>query len=80
VRIDGITAVARCSSDMRGLLSMDDASPELTAISLDIDVDSPDPAGKTGPMLDAWRERCPIYLALLRPNEIELHAAVRGAV
>jgi hypothetical protein len=33
---------------------------------------------KTGPMLDAWRERCPIYLSLLRPNEVELSTRVVG--
>ena len=25
-----------------------------------------------GPMFDAWRERCPIYLALLKPNAVAL--------
>ena len=77
VRIEAITAVARCSADLRGLLAIDDVSPELAAIELDIDVISPNPAEKTGPMLDAWRERCPIYLALLRPNAVELRASVR---
>jgi len=27
---------------------------------------------KTGPMFDAWRERCPIFLALLRPRTVSL--------
>jgi hypothetical protein len=27
-------------------------------------------------MLDAWRERCPIYLALLRPSAVELTTRV----
>jgi hypothetical protein len=26
-------------------------------------------------MLQAWRERCPIYLALLKPNEVRLDIA-----
>ncbi len=72
VRIESITAVARCSTDLRGLLGMDDASPELMDIGLEITVTTPDPAEKTAPMFDAWRERCPIYLALLRPRAVTL--------
>src|SRR5688500_14720478 len=47
VRIDAITAVASCASDARGLLGMEDASPELGDIAIDIDVTSPDPESKT---------------------------------
>jgi uncharacterized OsmC-like protein len=72
VQIDGITATARCSTDLRGLLGTDDASPELMDIELDIEVISPDPEEKTGPMFDAWRDRCPIYLSLLRPRPVSL--------
>jgi uncharacterized OsmC-like protein len=71
VRIEAITAVARCSTDLRGLVGMDDASPELMDIELDIEVKTPD-AEKTAPMFEAWRERCPIYLALLRPRSVAL--------
>jgi uncharacterized OsmC-like protein len=72
VRIDGINATAKCSTDLRGLLGMDDASPELMDIELDIEVTTSDPAEKTAPMFDAWRQRCPIYLALLRPRTVAL--------
>ncbi len=51
---------------------MDDASPELMDIGLEITVTTPDSAEKTEPMFDAWRERCPIYLALLRPRAVTL--------
>jgi hypothetical protein len=30
-------------------------------------------------MLKAWQERCPIYLALLKPNSIALSAAREAA-
>ena len=72
VQIDGITAVARCSTDLRGLLGMDDASPELGDIALDIQITTPDGEDKTGPMFEAWRERCPIFLALVRPRTVSL--------
>jgi len=70
VRIDGITAVARCATDLAGLVGLDGASPELLSIELDIEVSSPDGDDKTGPMFQAWRERCPIFLALLKPNAV----------
>jgi uncharacterized OsmC-like protein len=76
VQIDGITATARCSTDLRGLIGMDDASPELMDIELEIEISSPDPESKTAPMLDAWRERCPIYLALLKPRAVSLTTRV----
>ena len=80
VRLDGITAVARCSTDARGLLGIDGASPELGDIALDVEVDTPDGDDKTAPLFRAWQERCPIYLGILRPNSVELSMrAARGA-
>lgn len=76
VRIDAITAVARCSSDVRGLLGIDGVVPDLADLAVDIEVASPDPEERTAPMLAAWRERCPIYLALLRPNAVAFSARV----
>ena len=76
VRIESVTAVARCTSDLRGLLGIDGASAELADLELDIEVVSPDPESRTEPMLAAWRERCPIYLALLRPNPVSLTTRV----
>lgn len=72
VRIDSVTAVARCSTDLRGLLGIADASPELGDIALDIEITTPDGNDRTGPMFDAWRERCPIFLALVRPRTVSL--------
>lgn len=76
VRIDGISAVARCATDLRGLLGMDGASPELNDLALEIEITTSDPASMTEPMLAAWRDRCPIYLALLRPRPIALTARI----
>ena len=79
VRIDDVTAVARASTDLRGLLGIDGIAADLADLELEIAVTSPDGPDRTGPMLEAWRERCPIYLALLKPNEISLRAsAVAG--
>jgi uncharacterized OsmC-like protein len=75
VQIDDVTAVARASSDARGLLGLDDVAPDLADLALEIKVSSPSPQDRVDAMLQAWQERCPIYLALLKPNSIALSAA-----
>jgi uncharacterized OsmC-like protein len=72
VAIDDLVAVARCSTDARGLLGMDGVASDLGSISIDIQVSSPSPEARIEAMLAAWRERCPIYLALLKPNAVAL--------
>ena len=72
VRIDGVTAVARAASDMRGLLGFEGVAPDLGSLELEITISSPDAPDRTEPMIQAWRDRCPIYLALLKPNAIDL--------
>lgn len=67
VRVDAVEATARCETDARGLLALDSASPELSNVSLDIRIDSPDGAGAAETLYAKWRERCPVYLALIRP-------------
>ena len=75
VRIDDVTAVARCSSDARGLLAIDGAAPDLGDLALEIRVSSSSPKDRVEAMLAAWQERCPIYLALLKPNSIAFTVA-----
>jgi uncharacterized OsmC-like protein len=76
VQIDGVTATAKCATDARGLLGLDGVASDLGDISLEIQVSSPSPDERIEAMLAAWRERCPIYLALLKPNAIALSTAV----
>ncbi len=78
VTIDGISATASSSSDAAGLLGIDGRDPALGEIELSVVVRSPDPADRLEPVFAAWRERCPIYLALLRPNDISVQFAVDG--
>src|SRR5690242_11170291 len=70
VEIDDVTAVASAASDLRGLVAIDGAVPDLTDLSLDVRVSTTSPADRVDAMFDAWRQRCPIYLALLKPNAI----------
>jgi uncharacterized OsmC-like protein len=80
VTITAITAVARCTSDARGLLGIDSVAPDLGDLQLEIKLDTPDPTQRTEPMLQAWRERCPIFLALLKPNQVQLDIVEPAAV
>lgn len=75
VQIDDVTAVAKCSTDQRGLLGLDGVAPDLGDLALEIHVSSPSPDDRIEAMLAAWRERCPIYLALLKPRSIALTTA-----
>jgi uncharacterized OsmC-like protein len=72
VQIDDVTAVAKCSTDQRGLLGLDGVAPDLADLALEIRVSSTSPEDRVEAMLAAWRERCPIYLALLKPQSIAL--------
>jgi uncharacterized OsmC-like protein len=75
VEIDDVTAAASSVSDLRGLIGIDGAAPDLTQLKLDIKVSSTSPQDRVDAMFAAWKERCPIYLALLNPNAIDLTMA-----
>lgn len=79
VQIDDVTAVARCSTDLRGLIGMDGVPGDLLDFGLEIRISSPSPDDRVEAMLAAWRERCPIYLALLKPQSITLTTAREAA-
>jgi uncharacterized OsmC-like protein len=79
VEIADVTAVARCSSDARGLLALDGVAPDLADFALEIRVSSPSPEDHVAAMLAAWRERCPIYLALMKPQSVTLTTASGAA-
>jgi uncharacterized OsmC-like protein len=75
VAIDDVTAVARCATDSRGLLGLDGVAADLADLELEIRISTTSPEDRVDAMLAAWRERCPIYLALLKPQSIALTAA-----
>jgi uncharacterized OsmC-like protein len=75
VRIDDVSAVARATADSRGLLGMDDVPADLGDIELEINVASPDGPEAIQRLEQVWLERCPIYLALAKPNLVTVHVA-----
>ena len=76
VAIDDAAAVAKCSTDARGLLGIDGVTPDLADIELEIRVASTSPEANVDAMLAAWRERCPIYLALGKVQSVALTTTV----
>lgn len=72
VDIDGITATAGCSADLGGLVGVPEADPRLSGISLRIDIASTSPEERLAALQQAWQERCPIYLAIAEPTDIDL--------
>lgn len=72
LRIDDISAVARCTSDLRGLFGMDGTQADLGDIGVDITVVSAEPSDRLNLLHQAWLERCPIYLAALKPNPVNV--------
>jgi uncharacterized OsmC-like protein len=73
VGVDAVEATAQCEADARGLLGMAGAEPDLKNIRLDVRVQSPDDEGDVQKLYEAWRERCPIYLALTKAMDVSLN-------
>ncbi|MDQ4079020.1 MAG: OsmC family protein [Chloroflexota bacterium] len=72
VRVEMVEATVRCETDARGLLGMDGVAPDLQAIQLEIQVRSPDDERDVQQLFQVWQERCPIYLALIKPTNVSL--------
>jgi uncharacterized OsmC-like protein len=70
VEVRAVKATARCSTDARGLLGMSGAVPDLTDVELAIEIESPQSDEDVTRVFDVWRERCPVYLALIKPTSI----------
>lgn len=72
VAVNSVEARVRCESDARGLLGMSGAEPDLHNISLDVSVTSPDGPAGVERIAAIWQERCPIYLALIKPSDVSV--------
>lgn len=76
VTIESVTATASCEADSRGLLGMEGVEPDLGGIAIDIRVVSPDGEDGVNRVMAAWKERCPIYLALIKPKAVTVDFGV----
>ena len=70
VQVDAVSAVAQCEADSRGVLGMVNAIPDLQNLQITITIQSPDPEAKVQKLYEVWKERCPILLALMKPQVV----------
>jgi uncharacterized OsmC-like protein len=71
LRLDDVSAVARCTADARGLLGMEDAVADLGEVAVEIQVVSAEPADRLRLLFEVWQQRCPVYLALVDPLAVQ---------
>lgn len=76
VSVERVRATARCTADTAGLLGIDGAQAALEGLELEVSVTSSEPSERLDTLFQAWRERCPIYLALVQPNEVSVRFTV----
>src|SRR6185295_12720647 len=76
VRVEAVSATVQCETDSRGLLAMAGVAPDLQDIQVSIQVQSPDRDDRVQELYRAWRARCPIYLALVKPLQVTTHLEV----
>ena len=79
VSIESVEATASCEADSRGLLGMEGAEPDLRNVAIDIRVASPDGEDGVNRVMAAWKERCPIYLSLIKPTAVRVDFGVANA-
>ncbi len=70
VGVDAVEATVRCENDGRGLLGIGGVEPDLRGMSLEVSVQSPDGEDAVARIAAVWQERCPIYLALVKPMDV----------
>ena len=71
VQIGEVQAIAQCQADSRGLLGIDDVAADLQNLHLTIRIQSSDNEEKVQQLYQVWLERCPIYLALVKPMQVQ---------
>lgn len=70
VHVESVEATAQCDSDARGLLGMAGVAPDLENIQLKIQIQTPEGQAAAQKLYQAWQQRCPIYLAIIRPMKV----------
>lgn len=72
VEVEEVRAVAQCEADSRGLLGMEGALPDLQNLQLTIAIRSSAGEAAAQELYRLWLERCPIYLALIKPLPVSV--------
>jgi uncharacterized OsmC-like protein len=77
IRIDSVEATAQCEADLRGVLGMEGALPDLQNVQVTIQIQSPDSEENVRKLYQVWQERCPIYLALIKPLPVNTNLEIK---
>jgi len=78
VRLESVEAVVQCEADLRGALGMEGALPDLQNMHVTIRIQSSDSEVKVRKLYQVWQERCPIYLALIKPVQVSAALEIKG--
>lgn len=79
VNVEGVSATAQCEADNLGLFGLDGAAPDLYNFQLAVQIESRDPEAKVRELFRVWQERCPIYLALAKPQSVNVTLEIKSA-
>jgi uncharacterized OsmC-like protein len=79
VTLDAVEATTECETDARGLLGIDGVAPDLQNIALTIAIQSPAGEDAVRSVYQAWKERCPVYLALTKALSVSTTLEIRQA-
>jgi uncharacterized OsmC-like protein len=78
VEIRALRATVACAADLAGLVGVPGAVPDLQELTVAIEIDSPSPAAAITAMEAAWLDRCPVYLALRNPMDVDVRFEERA--
>jgi len=79
VQLESVEAIAQCDADFRGALGMEGSLPELQNVQLTIQIHSSDSEEHLRNLYQVWQERCPIYLALVKPLSVSTTLEIKRA-
>jgi uncharacterized OsmC-like protein len=79
IRVDGVQAEVKCRTDLRGLVGMPGAAPDLDDLEIVIQIQSPEAEDRVQALYRAWLDRCSVYLALTKPLAVRTALAKSAA-
>jgi uncharacterized OsmC-like protein len=79
VELESVEAVVQCEADLRGTLGMEGAVPDFQNLEVTIQIQSSDSEEKVRKLYQVWQERCPVYLALIKPLAVSTALEMKSA-
>jgi len=70
VTVEAVEATVSCTVDGRGAFGLAESIPDLQEMAITIQIRSKENDEKVNQLYDAWLERCPVYLALIKSMKV----------